>query len=86
MKINISLLSFLGRCTTATYKKSNGLCGCAFNFARGQDWKSAVNSCNGLGARLPEISDDRENADIFKIMVYYFLCILKYNWTLFDKA
>jgi hypothetical protein len=66
--------SNLGQCSTSTYTKSNGAIACGFDIAAGLNGDQARSECAKIGARLPEIADDRENSDLFnrKVRNYYY--------------
>ena len=59
-------LYFAERCTTETYFKSDGSCACGFYLGY-LPWHEAINECLGKGARLPEITSQQENDDIFRV-------------------
>jgi hypothetical protein len=58
-------------CTTKTYQKTNGDYFCAFIVQDNLNWFQADDACKIRGARLPEISDVRENIDILKFRVSF---------------
>jgi hypothetical protein len=60
---------FTGKCTTRTFKKSDGKCACGFFLEKGLSWRQASDQCRTLGARLPEIKSAQENDDIFSVKV-----------------
>ena len=51
------------------YTKSDGTCACSFLIDQRMNWTSAVETCESVGARLPEILSAEDNADIFELMV-----------------
>jgi hypothetical protein len=60
---------FPGKCTTRTFKKSDGKCACGFFLEKGLSWRQASDQCRTLGARLPEIKSAQENNDILSVKV-----------------
>ena len=62
------------RCTTGIFKKSSqeNTCACGFYLGKGLIWRFALNECLRSGARLPEIMNEEENAEIFKLMASFF--------------
>jgi hypothetical protein len=60
---------YTGQCTTKTYVKADGSCACGFYLERGLTYKQATDKCKSLGAKIPEIKNAQENADIFSIKV-----------------
>jgi len=51
------------------YQKSDGHCACGFFLETGLTFQTAADTCNSLGARLPEINSTKENNDIISLMV-----------------
>ena len=59
----------IAKCTTVNYQKSNGICACGIFQQRGLNWQEAFDACSSIGARLPEIVNQQENDEIFKVKV-----------------
>jgi hypothetical protein len=59
----------LAKCTTPIYQKQNGSCACGFFLQRGLYWREAADQCYGFGGRLPEVKSEKENKDIYALMV-----------------
>ena len=60
---------FAGNCETPVYKKKDGARACGIFLKKGLTWFSAVAKCTAKGARLPVITNAKENADILSLQV-----------------